>query len=152
MNVTPFVGVWIETVNSLLSLLLVVSHPSWVCGLKPNKVLSRYFRKYVTPFVGVWIETFGQCQKKARPAVTPFVGVWIETSYQRNRHTRIHVTPFVGVWIETCNKYRFNCVPFVTPFVGVWIETPLTDITRMYLSSHPSWVCGLKHISRLRLS
>ena len=34
-RVTPFVGVWIETlmvVNRILRLL--VSHPSWVCGLK----------------------------------------------------------------------------------------------------------------------
>ena len=33
-TVTPYVGVWIET--SILNLLVVwvLSHPTWVCGLK----------------------------------------------------------------------------------------------------------------------
>ena len=33
-KVTPFVGVWIETLNNPLSKLDTESHPSWVCGLK----------------------------------------------------------------------------------------------------------------------
>ena len=33
-NVTPFVGVWIETAGSRICLENPVSHPSWVCGLK----------------------------------------------------------------------------------------------------------------------
>ena len=32
--VTPFVGVWIETITDFDSLSASVSHPSWVCGLK----------------------------------------------------------------------------------------------------------------------
>ena len=32
--VTPFVGVWIETLNATLPLAAAASHPSWVCGLK----------------------------------------------------------------------------------------------------------------------
>ena len=35
-KVTPCVGVWIETVESLLSFFLIQSHPAWVCGLKLN--------------------------------------------------------------------------------------------------------------------
>ena len=35
--VTPFVGVWIETVaHWVLPRNRLVSHPSWVCGLKLN--------------------------------------------------------------------------------------------------------------------
>ena len=34
MWVTPFVGVWIETVSVSLFGLKWESHPSWVCGLK----------------------------------------------------------------------------------------------------------------------
>ena len=33
-RVTPFVGVWIETREEYLYLQTILSHPSWVCGLK----------------------------------------------------------------------------------------------------------------------
>ena len=57
-TVTPFVGVWIETLKATLPLAAAA----------------------VTPFVGVWIETaFVQISFKVS-VVTPFVGVWIETS------------------------------------------------------------------------
>ena len=35
-----------------------VSHPSWVCGLKPFYDMSSVYAEKVTPFVGVWIETW----------------------------------------------------------------------------------------------
>ena len=60
-TVTPFVGVWIETV---------------IRKTRPD----RYF---VTPFVGVWIETGNLSIIALRNAVTPFVGVWIETKNDR---------------------------------------------------------------------
>ena len=34
MTVTPFVGVWIETSESVNNKICQWSHPSWVCGLK----------------------------------------------------------------------------------------------------------------------
>ena len=34
--VTPFVGVWIETLIGGLFGKSNTSHPSWVCGLKPS--------------------------------------------------------------------------------------------------------------------
>ena len=36
--VTPFVGVWIETIDEALDKEVFQSHPSWVCGLKPMSV------------------------------------------------------------------------------------------------------------------
>ena len=33
-EVTPFVGVWIETITALSDASKGPSHPSWVCGLK----------------------------------------------------------------------------------------------------------------------
>ena len=56
-EVTPFVGVWIETANS--------------------STFGRQLK--VTPFVGVWIETASNLKVKPGSEVTPFVGVWIET-------------------------------------------------------------------------
>ena len=35
-HVTPFVGVWIETLIEALKRSESESHPSWVCGLKPD--------------------------------------------------------------------------------------------------------------------
>ena len=58
--VTPFVGVWIET----LYLRWILS----VCN--------------VTPFVGVWIETRVFVKTYSISLVTPFVGVWIETNWR----------------------------------------------------------------------
>ena len=56
MQVTPCVGVWIET------------------------ECSRYRSSCsVTPCVGVWIETLETNCNKITYKVTPCVGVWIET-------------------------------------------------------------------------
>ena len=54
-DVTPFVGVWIET----------------------TRLSPRCSGAMVTPFVGVWIETTYQKTVGDYQAVTPFVGVWI---------------------------------------------------------------------------
>ena len=57
MDVTPCMGVWIETAIILLIVRITRSHPVWVCGLKPY--LKRKFTSinFVTPCMGVWIET-----------------------------------------------------------------------------------------------
>ena len=83
-EVTPFVGVWIET--------WLVSAPMHRCA--------------VTPFVGVWIETFLSRNHLLVCMVTPFVGVWIETALPQSHSAGTTVTPFVGVWIETYNYDR----------------------------------------------
>ena len=62
-RVTPFVGVWIETMK--------------------NVCLD--IRNGVTPFVGVWIETHITGDIIPNMQVTPFVGVWIETKQQSYR-------------------------------------------------------------------
>ena len=78
-SVTPFVGVWIETELLPTMRSLLQSHPSWVCGLKPEDNWIDYLRSSVTPFVGVWIETKTNGRHLIFRSVTPFVGVWIET-------------------------------------------------------------------------
>ena len=81
----------------------LMSHPAWVCGLKPSKGSDEYPGNTVTPCVGVWIEiclsSCGGTWNESHPAwvcglkqadvafvwwqkqVTPCVGVWIETSW-----------------------------------------------------------------------
>ena len=99
--VTPFVGVWIETLFMADILSPIMSHPSWVCGLKLKVFRSAHKYYEVTPFVGVWIETSGRGHQRSERLVTPFVGVWIETKQTIPRNALPTVTPFVGVWIET---------------------------------------------------
>ena len=56
-DVTPCVGVWIETMKFYdIGESPLMSHPAWVCGLKPSWEAARAARP-VTPCVGVWIET-----------------------------------------------------------------------------------------------
>ena len=60
VEVTPFVGVWIETLQGKQIANLNKSHPSWVCGLKQEHHGGIIKPGGVTPFVGVWIETHSE--------------------------------------------------------------------------------------------
>ena len=56
-QVTPCVGVWIETLMKVIVYLVYSSHPAWVCGLKRSSGHTIAVQYPVTPCVGVWIET-----------------------------------------------------------------------------------------------
>ena len=144
-KVTPFVGVWIETLILQVLISPLQSHPSWVCGLKPLRIRLRWRN---SPSHPSWVcglkHNHRICLKNQEP-VTPFVGVWIETFENQNELQEQKVTPFVGVWIETFCRHRWLA----------WVEShpswvcglKLLDSLWQYGSntSHPSWVCGLKH-------
>ena len=76
------------------------------------------------------------------------MGVWIETIKLGVDQLSSQVTPFVGVWIETDKQQNEKDLNKVTPFVGVWIETAPLCCRAISVESHPSWVCGLKLLSR----
>ena len=119
-GVTPYVGVWIETLNSAHILIAFASHPTWVCGLKQS---SPYLLQQLT--------------------VTPYVGVWIETSVNfKVKRSFCHTLRGCVDW----NRHIQQNLTFliVTPYVGVWIETISLAISLPNSSSHPTWVCGLK--------
>ena len=48
-NVTPFVGVWIETLIGVNLFKIIKSHPSWVCGLKLAVVLAALIKTLSHP-------------------------------------------------------------------------------------------------------
>ena len=115
-----------------------------MCGLKPAlpclypSVYSHTLRGCVDwnlPLVIIFILTL----------VTPYVGVWIETTLYSEQKLTSQVTPYVGVWIETDFLRCLVISVYVTPYVGVWIETLMGRINPSAYSSHPTWVCGLKH-------
>ena len=102
--------------------LILLSLPSWECGLKFAIMNGNTVPNTVAPFVGVWIEIKFFGIYTACIQVAPFVGVWIEICRDDAGYFYVTVAPFVGVWIEIryrcCSCDRFS----VAPFVGVWIE------------------------------
>ena len=78
-DVTPCMGVWIETFVTLTYDELHLSHPVWVCGLKQSTRLTLMRFTDVTPCMGVWIETSRARRLDKLLRVTPCMGVWIET-------------------------------------------------------------------------
>ena len=42
VNVTPCVGVWIETQHLIGEAIDIKSHPAWVCGLKQNIIAQMH--------------------------------------------------------------------------------------------------------------
>ena len=78
-TVTPYVGVWIETKGTLYQIPRVPSLLMWECGLKPCVKGKGSVAGGVTPYVGVWIETSNEQWNSSAVTVTPYVGVWIET-------------------------------------------------------------------------
>ena len=57
----------------------MVSHPTWVRGLKQQQQLNKLIMGNVAPYVGAWIETFESFTKTGLIIVAPYVGAWIET-------------------------------------------------------------------------
>ena len=122
--VTPFVGVWIETVNNSLTSVTPRSHPSWVCGLKQKELQNGSKTTLSHPS---WV--CGLKQELARP-----------------RHTEPRVTPFVGVWIETRNRQLKAYKLWSHPSWVCGLKHEAASNQGKRAESHPSWVCGLKPV------
>ena len=58
------------------------------------------------------------------------------------------VAPYVGAWIETSSWPKTTVYPFVAPYVGAWIETVKDNDVIVNNLSHPTWVRGLKHVTK----
>ena len=79
VDVTPCMGVWIETDKVTEFFRVEQSHPVWVCGLKQTQDQFICEVSNVTPCMGVWIETQSLPLGSNTMKVTPCMGVWIET-------------------------------------------------------------------------
>ena len=123
LQVTPYVGVWIETLiwssmkTQSWSLLM------WECGLKQLRrcaCLSRV-RSLLMWECGLKLP-FHPCGMPTRLSLL----MW-ECGLKRCLRCMLPlgltVTPYVGVWIETFNVGSCCAFASVTPYVGVWIET-----------------------------
>ena len=63
MYVAPYVGAWIETVVVILIIMMKMSHPMWVRGLKHKAYFETYYPKRSHP---MWVR--GLKQQKIRKA------------------------------------------------------------------------------------
>ena len=144
-NVAPYVGAWIETNAFSRYHKSIMSHPTWVRGLK---LLITAFWEAVKKSHPTWVRglkqagcTSGYYQAASHPTwvrglkqrfhrfmveelmVAPYVGAWIETgSRLRSRENdKSHPTWVRGLKLYLCQYSYDSC--FVAPYVGAWIET-----------------------------
>ena len=61
---------------------VLMSHPTWVRGLKHTNITNINDIYYVAPYVGAWIETKMGIEKAMEATVAPYVGAWIETLWR----------------------------------------------------------------------
>ena len=94
-------GAWIETSIRLRCCAGVMSHPTWVRGLKHTNRQGLKKPVLVAPYVGAWIETQMSLTRRSVRLVAPYVGAWIETQMSLTRRSVRLVAPYVGAWIET---------------------------------------------------
>ena len=103
--VTPFVGVWIETLGATKSSMWVLSHPSWVCGLK--------------------LENRGNAQRSEQSHPSWVCGLKL-INYEGVNFTDGESHPSWVCGLKLLKSPLHVAGKEVTPFVGVWIETDLS--------------------------
>ena len=166
--VASYVGAWIETLFCHISMIReMMSHPTWVRGLKHSNAGGASSGSSVASYVGAWIETRLYSQLKDVIIVASYVGAWIETwtlcllpatsashptwvrglklRKVRQKRKQQKVASYVGAWIETRNRESIRMIWTVASYVGAWIETFKPGLSELKVSeSHPTWVRGLK--------
>ena len=120
--VTPHVGVWIETFREICRLRIILSLPTWECGLKRRCTDKEKERGWSLPTweCGLKLDVYVGYPIAAKSLPTWECGLKPPGPFGRHRRT---VTPHVGVWIETRQLAILSDKTRVTPHVGVWIET-----------------------------
>ena len=58
---------------------LPMSHPTWVRGLKHERLAGDIIKMLVAPYMGAWIETIDWLWFGINLTVAPYMGAWIET-------------------------------------------------------------------------
>ena len=122
----------------------VVSHPSWVRGLKLVVLALLIVPYFVAPLVGAWIETDYPIRHPQLPYVAPLVGAWIET---KTAHTlaslsKSHPSWVRGLKLQYDSFVRIGVLSHPSWVRGLKLEN--VGVTKAAWASHPSWVRGLK--------
>ena len=127
----------------------VLSHLTWVRGLKLVWSIFWIYSKNVAPYVGAWVETcngFYYCLRNHSRTLRGCVGWNLVVFYHPSilscrtlrgcvgwnlervrKDTGKSVAPYVGAWVETV-VLCWNCLySAVAPYVGAWVETLMMD-------------------------
>ena len=114
---------WIETETKMVDDFPLLSHPAWVCGLKPFKFIAIKWEYKSHPAWVCGLKPAIQRRMYHGYWVTPCVGVWIETLYGTARNMpNLASHPAWVCGLKLLNPLAFSLL-LVTPCVGVWIET-----------------------------
>ena len=162
--VTPCMGVWIETywcklfysyrsshtlygcvdwnyLRARLKYKAYLSHPVWVCGLKP---VAGWYQVQSVRSHPVWVcglKLVLFASTKQRPKSHPVWVCGLKLCVIVSLSTKTIVTPCMGVWIETSQRLRWLEAVLVTPCMGVWIETYKASPIGNGSSSHTLYGC-----------
>ena len=121
-KVTPFVGVWIETILSLVSWFIFSSHPSWVCGLKHQSFCCWFWWWMSHPS---WV-----CGLKHQKSINM-------ANYQKSHPS----------WVCGLKRYAIYLAFERIGSHPSWVcglKQDRKEAIEAGRASHPSWVCGLK--------
>ncbi len=72
------------------------------------------------------------------------MGAWIEIQAYEYCVKNVRVAPYMGAWIEIWISLLNSLVFIVAPYMGAWIEIFTVKLLFVNISSHPTWVRGLK--------
>ena len=78
-GVAPLVGAWIETYTFIIIYRVLMSHPSWVRGLKLHLTGGSAARKQSHPSWVRGLKLPIYARQRHVHGVAPLVGAWIET-------------------------------------------------------------------------
>ena len=119
--VTPYVGVWIETWASFQHLSMARSHPTWVCGLK----LNIHFRKIL-----IISHTLRGCVDWNVIGNGSLISILC--------HTLRGCVDWNNDEVNTCIDNQSH------PTWVCGLKHPHVIVFKTIVKSHPTWVCGLK--------
>ena len=144
-RVTPYAGVWIETLYLCHASAARRSPPTRGCGLKLDNINFVLLNDRSPPTRGCGLKLAYYLLDKIHEESPPTRGCGLKRSIAQADYTAFGVTPYAGVWIETGPACRAVPSGHVTPYAGVWIETTTwASLPGCATRSPPTRGCGLK--------
>ncbi len=83
VEVTPYVGVWIEIPGRTVQQSQLTSPPMWGCGLKLHSLTLNWITFVSPPMWGCGLKFLVPFRVEPAAEVTPYVGVWIEINSRK---------------------------------------------------------------------
>ena len=101
VRVAPHAGAWIETFQRLGLVIMAMSHPMRVRGLKLNPIFGFSADSTSHPMRVRGLKLVIKKRGTSVQTVAPHAGAWIETLCMHKDTKQKRVAPHAGAWIET---------------------------------------------------